>query len=175
MAIKAQEWTVSGLAVELKMDARRLGQMLEGLQPHRTSGSGKRVRQYYWLRDVFDWLQSGDNALDPQQEAAKLNEARRIKLEIQTSMLRGELCRTDDVEKLWADHIANCKNRLRAIPHKAAHQIMAAADHAEGLRILESAIYEALDELSGRGVPDATGEAASGGSEGLESAAEADG
>jgi len=170
MAIKANEWTISGLAVELRMDTRKLGTMLEGLQPHRTTGSGKRIRQFFWLRDVWDWLQTGEGTLDPQQEAAKLNEARRIRLEIQTAQLRGELCRADEVEKLWSDHIANCKNRLRAIPHKVAHQVMAATDHAEGLRILESAIYEALAELAGSGVPDVTRTADADGEEGMESA-----
>jgi hypothetical protein len=175
MAIKAKEWTISGLAVELRMDTRKLGGMLEGLKPHRTSGSGKQIRQYFWLRDVFDWLQSGEDTLDPQQEQAKLAEVRRIRIEIQNEILKGELCRTEEVEKLWADQITNAKNRLRAIPHKLAHQVMAATDHAEGLRILERGIQEVLEELAGTGSPDPTAAIDGSGEEGLESAAEADG
>lgn len=152
------------------MDTRKLGGLLEGLQPHRTSGEGKRVRKYFWLRDVFDWLQAGEDTLDPQQEQAKLAEARRIRLELQNDLLRGELCRTAEVEQLWADHITNAKNRLRAIPHKYTHQIMAATDHAEGLRLLERAIQEALEELAGTGAPDTTTEIDGSGEEGMESA-----
>jgi hypothetical protein len=159
------------------MDVRKLGSMLEGLQPHRTSGSGKRIRQYFWLRDVVDWLQSGEDTLDPQQEQAKLSEARRIRIELQNEVMRGELCRTAEVEKHWEDVINAAKTRLRGLPHRLAHQVMGASDHAEGLRIMERGIHEVLEELSGTGVPNVefTAETDGEGEEGMESSTEADG
>ncbi len=148
MSTKAKEYTVSQLSVDLRMDVRKLSRMLEGLPHHREKGTYK----FYWLRDVFDhMLRGGSDALDAQQENARLAEARRIKLEIETKILNGELVYLADVQNLWANHITNCKTRLRGIPHKFTHRIMAEATHAGALRLLESGIDEALHELAGHG------------------------
>jgi hypothetical protein len=166
MALAAKEYTISGLAAELKMDKRRVGSLLEDLEPHRKSG---RIG-YYWMRDVFDHLLKNEQErLDPQQEQARLNESRRRKVDLETEVMRGELCRTSDVEMFWSNHITNCKTRLLAIPHKTAHRVMAAKEISEGMKILEDEVREALEELAGNvelgGAPDTDGK------EGVESTA----
>lgn len=183
ISAKATEYTVSSLSVELKMDRRKVGRLLEGLEPHRKEfvRGGQEVG-YYWMRDVFDHLMSsgdGDedgDRLDPEQESAKLAEARRLKLEVETEVLRGELVYRNEVVKLWSDHIANCKARLRAIPHKTAHRVMAASDHAEALRLLETEVEEALNELAGNGIGESEPPQPADGDdeEGVESASEID-
>lgn len=174
MATKPTEFTASSLSVELRMDRRKVGQLLEGLEPHRKDDRGS----YYYLRDVFDHINSRSQAagqLDPEQEQAKLAEARRHKLELETRVLRGELIYLDQAAKMWADHITNCKTRLRAIPHKTAHRVMAATEHADGLRLLQNEIEEALNELAGIEVVESDEDLLGDGEEGVESSAETDG
>lgn len=150
MSAKPTEWTPSKLAVELRMDRRTIGRKLEGLAPIRKDNRG----EYYSLRDVLDHLVDKDKkGPDLVKEQAKLAEARREKIELETEELRGELCRTSDVEQLWADMLTNCKTRLRSIPHNTAHRVMASAVLSDGLRILEDAVDEALTELAESGIP----------------------
>ncbi len=167
MSTKANEYTVSKLSVDLRIDVRKLSRLLEGLPHHRQKGTSK----YYWLRDVFDHMMKGSNEdLDVQQENARLSEARRIKLEIETKILNGELVYLADVQNLWANHITNCKTRLRGIPHKYTHRIMAEETHAGGLRLLESGIDEALNELAGHGASELRRGAGGDSEAGMESA-----
>lgn len=127
-----------------------MGRKLTGLKAHRSDGRG----EYYWLRDVLDHLlartQDGPNL---SEEQALLAEARREKLELETAELRGQLCRVEHVEQLWSEMIANAKNRLRAIPHNTAHQVMAASALSEAMKIIEDAVEESLRELAESGVP----------------------
>lgn len=153
MALKATEYTVSSLAVELRMDRRKVGKLLEGLEPHRKNKSVG----YYWLRDVFDHIQNGSNEkLDPQQEQAKLNRERRLQVAQDRALKEGELCETAVVEKYWSDLLVNLKNNILGIPHKVAHRVMAAAQHSEGVLILETACRETLENLADTGIPETT-------------------
>jgi hypothetical protein len=153
MALKATEYTVSALAVELKMDKRKVGQLLEGLEPHRKSG---RV-QYYWLREVFDHIRAKDQEkLDANQEQAKLSRSRRIKLDQEIALAGGETCETATVEKHWADVLVNIKNNFLALPHRTTHRVMACKEMSEGMAILEKAVREILENLADTGIPSTT-------------------
>lgn len=183
ISAKPTEFTASSLAVEFKMDRRRVGQLLQGLEPHRTvtpKGKGA-VVGYYWMRDVLDHLMKpdeegeGEKMLNPEQEQARLANARRLKIEVETKVLNGELLYRDDVANLITNHITNCKSRLRSIPHKIVHRIMAATDHAEGLRLAENEIEEALNELAGIGFEEPDGEHSGDNGEGVDPATETDG
>lgn len=107
---------------------------------------------------VYGAIGADEVKLDPQQEAAKLNLARREKTEIETKILSGELCRTEEVQILWAQIITNAKTKLLALPHKAAHQVAAVSGYAEAEKILKSIVHEALEELAKDGIPDTGGE-----------------
>ena len=155
MAIKPQEYSVSALAVELHYDHRKMGALLEGLEPVREEKGKKQTRRFYLLKDALEHIAMNEDRLDPRQEQAKLNMARRIKVDIETAVMKGELCYTDDVEKLWFDTISNVKTKLRGLPHKLATQVQAATTYAEVVELLEDGVREALYELSESGTPEA--------------------
>lgn len=150
MALKAREWSVSGLSVELKMDRRTLGKRLEGLDPVRINGRSS----LYMMSDVVEHMAGQSELLDLAQEQAKLNAARREKVELETAVIKKELCSFEEVELLWAEQITNAKTKLLALPHKAAHQVIAASDFIEAQNILQQLVDESLNELSGSGTAD---------------------
>ena len=169
---KATEWTPSKLAVELKMDRRTLGRKLTGLKPHREDARG----QYYWLRDVLDHLLKKDqDGPDLIEEQALLAEARRMKLEEETKLLKGETCRVEYVERLWAETITNARNRLRALPHNTAHRVIASKKFSDAVRIIEDAVDDVLRELGGTGIPVTTAQVEPDSEPELDAAAENDG
>ncbi len=61
---------------------------------------------------------------------------------------KGDLHRTDDVERAQKTIFANFKNRLETIPTKYAKTMAQLTDPAEAHDILQNAIEEALVELS---------------------------
>ena len=72
-----------------------------------------------------------------------------MKLEVETNVLKGELVQLSQVARYWTNHISNCRARVRSIPHKMTHRVMAASEHSVGLRLLENEVEEALLELAG--------------------------
>lgn len=144
MAMIAKEWTYKGLATELNIDEKTMAKRLAGLEPIRVSGRAK----YFLMRDVFRHLQAGAGALDPQQETAKLNEARRFKVELETRLMEGELGRVEEFKSIVANMVTNAKVRLLSLPQKAAHRVLAVTEYAEAEEILRELIAEALYELA---------------------------
>lgn len=139
---KATEWTMSSLSVEMKMDKRRVAKLIDGLKPHRTQGN----RDYYYFRDVVDHIMANGDALDPSQESAKLNQARREKVEMETRIMRGDLCETEAVRGLWTEVVTNAKAKLLAMPHKIAPQVVG-MEYSDALSLMNEAVRESLAEL----------------------------
>lgn len=172
---KPREWTLQGLADEFQVSREKMGKMLAGLKSRRVEFHGQREHHYFIMKDVIEHIMTeGAGKLNPQQEAARLNKERRIKVELENAELRGELCRTDDVRKMWFNIITNAKTKLRGLPHKLVHRILAASELKEGLVIMEQGIAEVLDELSGDGVPERKARTESSGNEGVEAATKPD-
>ena len=94
------------------------------------------------------------NPQDLNLERARLTKAQADHKEIDLAKARGELIPAEDVAKTWADMVLASKARLSAIPTSAAPLVAAADSTPEVTRILQSQIEEALDELSGSGIPD---------------------
>lgn len=174
-SLKPSEYTVAQLAREFGHSRPTMAKKLAGLAPCRSEvvGRGKQS-DFYLLKDVFNHMMQEGGKLDSNQEQAKLNKARRAKVEIEVKELSGELCRTADVQELWFNIISNAKTRLRGLSHKLTHRIMAASDLAEGQEILEGGVNEALDELSATGIPERRKLTAPSGDEGVEATAKAD-
>ena len=140
---KAREWTVNALAVELRTDRRTLTKRIDGLKPHRSANG----RDYYWLRDVMNFIEGrGEEVLDPSQESAKLNQARREKVEIETRIMHGDLCETEGVRALWAEVVTNAKAKLLSMPHKITPQLIG-LEYGDALALMETEVKAALKEL----------------------------
>lgn len=86
--------------------------------------------------------------LDPQQERAKLDQARRLEIERKAEVDSGRLLPVEDVARVWAGLVLNAKAVLLAIPTRAAPDLLRAVELREVEDKLRVAIHGALDVLS---------------------------
>lgn len=147
------KWTPTSLSREFKMDPKTMRKKLQGLEPYEVKGSGSGNIAYYFLSDVLEHFMSQTGQIDGKLEAAKLNKARRLKVELETKILDGEYCEIIDVTQHWEGMIGNAKTKLLSLPSKLATPISAADGIEEINEILTNAVYEILDEISGSGDP----------------------
>jgi phage terminase Nu1 subunit (DNA packaging protein) len=103
-------------------------------------------------------------------EKARLTHEQAEKVAMENMVRRGQLVDTEKVAGWWASIITNAKQRLLAIPTKAAPLVLGLKTLPEVRDQLETTINEVLLELSTTD-PVAGG----GGDEGVEAAAQADG
>lgn len=152
----ALKWTISGLATELDMDRRTLSKLLKRVAPAETKTEVGRMVHYYFMSDVVKLMIEGAyttvddpeaKLFNPQQIKAALDDERRRKVELERMELEGLLCRRDDVIQEITTMIHSAKSKLRGLPSKCLHQIMAASDYETALPVMTRAIDEALDEL----------------------------
>lgn len=68
--------------------------------------------------------------------------------ELELAKIRGTLCMTDDVVKAWESVLHACKAKFLSLPTKVAPVVANESDVATVKDFLESAIREALMELS---------------------------
>ncbi len=122
---------------------------------------GKRGQEaQYDAPACLKWLiarQCGDDkALDLNLERARLAHHQANKTAVEEALLKGEVVRTLDVIAIWAAMIGSCRAKFLALPRKLAATTL----HAESFEEAESGaakeIRQALDELSGSGLPRAT-------------------
>jgi phage terminase Nu1 subunit (DNA packaging protein) len=86
--------------------------------------------------------------LDYDTERAAHEKIKREKSELQLKVMRGELHRSEDVEFVMTNIIANAKARLLSIPPKAAPMLIGYSNISKIQDILQKHIEEALKELS---------------------------
>lgn len=86
--------------------------------------------------------------IDLNEERAKLTKAKRLNEELDLAVKRGELHRTEDVEKIMSSTLINFKSRLSAIPAEEAEKLAQMSDRAKIFVYLNGKIKEALTELS---------------------------
>jgi phage terminase Nu1 subunit (DNA packaging protein) len=150
----ATHWSPIDLANEFDLDVGTVKKRISGVTPIKSTHNNR--RHVYLMRDVCRPL-LGISAgavvsdlpdLDPQQEAARLNLARREKVELETSVARGELMAFEEVEEVWTEHITNCKVKLLGLPSRLAHQVAAADDVGEIKDLIETCVREALEDLA---------------------------
>jgi phage terminase Nu1 subunit (DNA packaging protein) len=110
--------------------------------------------------DVSSWLVAQQKRAKS-EEHVDLEEARRRKLaaeaereEIEVAKLRGEVIPVDMVARIIGDQFTACRARLLSIPTKLAPVLVSSADMAECRTLLETAVDEALHELTGYVAPE---------------------
>lgn len=129
------------------MDRRTIKKRLADIAPD----SEYRYSSVEALRQIYI-----PSALDPQQERAQLDRARREIADIQKAKMQGELIPADVVQEHWEKLIGNARAKLLNLPGRLAvslgGQNPSAAQLAEEARKM---IYAALEELAQPGHPDA--------------------
>lgn len=92
--------------------------------------------------------ESPDNDINKSEEEALWTRARRQKTELELRIMKGELHRSDDVERVMNDMLGAFKARLLSLPSKFSPQILGKTEIPAIKEVLKTAVYEALNELS---------------------------
>ena len=96
-----------------------------------------------YLRDSGGTEESVDYAT----ERAKLVRVKRENEELELQLKKGELHRSDDIEKILSAMLINFKSRLMAIPAEEAPKLAQMKDKTKIFKYLTEKIREALNEL----------------------------
>lgn len=89
-----------------------------------------------------------DEEVDLKKEKTLLTRANRMKAEMELKIIKGEVHKSEDVEKVMNDMLGSFRAQMLVIPGKAAPQLIGKTEIAEAKSILKDYIYEALQELS---------------------------
>lgn len=153
MAMTPRGWSISALAVELRMDRRTVAGIVARLKPTGESGKAK----LYAMADVVEAkVASGAPAPTDFDEAkARKMSADAILAEIEVAKARGEVVSLSVVEKVAADEYAALRAKLLSLPDKMA-PLCETTPGVDGKReLLRRCVVEALEELSADDAGDA--------------------
>lgn len=89
---------------------------------------------------------SGEN--DKQMEELLYTRARREKTELQVKIIRGELHRAEDVERVMNGMLGNFRGKLLSFPTKFAPKVVGKTDLMHVRNVLKKGIYEVMKELA---------------------------
>lgn len=139
----------------------------------------------YPPREYGQWLKrrhlrgvgvSSDGVVyDYETERARLTKAQADKTELEARELRGEMVMAEHVIESWSRMLGAVRARLLSLPSKVGPRARAAAGDEEAARVIEAEVLEALEELSGDGLPERTRARRAGMQGGATTAAAADG
>ena len=91
---------------------------------------------------------SPEEMVDYNTERARLVRAKRENEELELSLRKREVHRSEDIERIMSDMLIRFKSRLMAIPAKLSPILAKKTDQTEIFKLMKSAVDEALDELS---------------------------
>lgn len=148
-----QEWTISGLAVELAIDRRTLAKRLTGLPPIREQTTGAKTTRFYRMADVFAHFAATD-ALDLDHERAILVKLQQERLRLDLAEARGELVRAPVIGLHWQAMVAAMRAVLLGIPGRVAPLIAAPTELPKVTELLRDEVHAALEHIAGDGFPD---------------------
>lgn len=86
--------------------------------------------------------------LDKSIEDALYTRVRREKVELQVQVMKGELHRSEDVERVMNEMLGNFRGKLLSFPPKMASRVVGKTDVSEIRELLKSGINEAMTELT---------------------------
>ena len=143
MSMTRQKWSVSAAAAELQLDRRRVAGALDDTAPAGTAQG----HPTYWLADIVRAL-FDKSGLNPTEEKAKLDRARREKVELEVGELSGKLLDAEAVKEEWSRLVMNFRARMLALPTSLAPAVAVEGDVVACAALLKATVYEALTELS---------------------------
>ncbi|WP_404427292.1 hypothetical protein LG296_01610 [Ureibacillus chungkukjangi] len=101
------------------------------------------------FKAYINYLESKrEEVLDKSIEEAYWTRARREKTELQVQVMKGELHRSEDVERVMNSMLGNFRGKLLAFPPKMAAKVAGKSDLTEIRNLLKSGINEAMTELA---------------------------
>lgn len=91
---------------------------------------------------------SGESAGDYEAHRARLTGAKADIAQIEAEAMKGNFHEAGSVEAVWTDMLMNCRSKLLAIPSKLAPKLRKESGTVKIKSILETAVSDALAELS---------------------------
>lgn len=104
------------------------------------------------LREIYS-----PDALNPSQEKALLDKARRELCELKKAEMEKQLLPADEVRECWSRMIGNARAKLLNLPSRLAATCIGVSTIQEAESAARDLIYEALHELATDEVPDDVG------------------
>lgn len=92
--------------------------------------------------------EKSESEIDKTEEEAKWTRARREKTELEVKIIKGELHRSADVERVMNHMLGAFRGKLLSLPSKIAPQLLAKTDINIVKDKLKDAVYEAMTELA---------------------------
>ena len=146
---------VSTLAKLFNLTAMRVQQLAtDGVVVR--SGRGKyelwpSIRNYIKSlqeRKVNQWGSGSEQGGEYEGHRARLTKARADMAEVQAALLKGTTHEASAVEAVWFDMISNARAKLLSLPSKLAPRVHGEDNLAAIKTAIETAVTEALNELS---------------------------
>ena len=145
MAMQAQLWTASGIAVETGFTQRAVAKALT-----RCPVADKKGRaNCYWMRDALPLLYGNESrGIDLGTQRARQHREMADKLEMENDVTRGELVRSSDMALLWETLTIELRQRLMMIPARVGDLVARSKRKGSAKKIIENEIRDALTGLS---------------------------
>lgn len=87
-----------------------------------------------------------ENDVDYKTERAKLEQVKRIQAELKLALMKGELHKSNDVERIMTDMLARIRSRFLQMPSKMA-PLLAEKETGEIKKMLSNEVRDILEEL----------------------------
>jgi phage terminase Nu1 subunit (DNA packaging protein) len=136
------------------LDRRTVQKRLEGLDFVNNGTAGHHYESTEALRRIYlgEPAATGEN-LDPQQEKAALDAARRRLAELDYQKRTGELIAADVVQETWIRMAGACRSKLLTLPGRLAVSVTGCSTVHETEQVAKDLVHEALAELAANGKP----------------------
>lgn len=105
------------------------------------------------LRKTQNHYKKSGNSGDIVEESTRLKKFQADKAELEVNQLEGKLIPASLVRDTWSSLVGNAHAKFLNIPTNLAHQVLAAEDYNQASDLIKNSIHEALEELSGDGIP----------------------
>ena len=139
--------TISTLSDWTGIERRTIRRRLSDTPPVETRG---RAAYYDSTRVLGIIYQLGEGRLDPGQERALLDKARREAVNISIDKQAGDLIELSEVQAFVNDAGATLQRRLLDLPARLAAPLVTMSDTADIRRRLEVEFHELLNDLAAR-------------------------
>lgn len=126
---------------------RTIKKKLDGLEPVGTGKNGANVwDSHEALPRIYSSIAGG--LLNPQQEKAKLDQARRLDLERKDAEAKGILINSEETARIWSNMIVNARTKMMAIGSKLAPVLLRMTEKNEIKGAIDNLVYEVLEDLA---------------------------
>ena len=112
-----------------------------------------RVQYINHLRKNASHYKKSGTGGDIVEESTRLKKFQADKAELEVNQLEGKLIPADLVKDTWSDFIGNAKAHFCDGINPNANQLLAAENYNQTFDLIKNSLNEALEELSGNGLP----------------------